>query len=1760
MNRESSAASDDGRSKAIDLFRYLRAVTELRLRQTLDIDHWDQVIWFADLAAAPNCLTRLDQDDLDDWVRIERPPAPPGPPTLPPQLRGLVPPEEIDDWRGTPSLAQEQVAAVRPLERGAQRASDRGGYPTDDPNVRDAWATYQDRWLDWAAEREAAEPSHETYRQFFLAYNKAIQLGEQYEVVVAVGLLSWRQPETSIRRHLVTTPASITLDPGSGLISVAPSDIGNQRIGLEDEMVPAGSRPSSDATRGVRAALDAADGPFEESVNSALRQWIQTADDAGVFSTALQPAGRATARPEVRLAPAVILRRRQERSLRQTYDAIIHQIEAGDRVPPAVGSLVENAAESFHREAVDGESTALRFEPSEKPLFPLPANPQQHRILEELAVRRGVVVQGPPGTGKSHTIANLISHCLATGRRVLVTSHTERALRVLKGQLPEEIRDLTVSVLGAGREGAADLQRSANALLGRRSDPSRSIENLRTQIDRLSETLTELQESRERCTREAAALRAAASRSHQLPSGYNGPTGDIAGVLADERDSYGWFPDSVSGPMPLSHEELIELQVLRDQVQLFDANLRSHHFPASEILPTAEQVRSVQQVTADAERLLRGSDGNRETAERLRRSPIDLAHLAELVRTHDDADRAARRRSEPWLDDALRDWDAGRTNRWEDLRRRTTAYLERRFEHPHESAVTSAIRAGDLPTLADQTNQLVEHLEEGGRFSGVLRRQARVVKRNRLAFDCADRLAVPLRDLESARWLRSLVDELREFDELSRHWDQHAGRLDGTVARARATFQDYRDTLDHLAAISDARDRLSEIAGGTLADPVDTAEDVSHLRDALRVAEALTTQDAANSRRRELLDTLRAAGHARSHPKFRQLFEAVEGLQVEQYRTQRDDLLELIEQRQELDRFDALRDSLSAVAPQFAEALTATGPIEIPEAESLERAWRWSWAMTDVQRLRDTSESALTTELNRVDSEIAGHTAALTERRAWYNTLSGLTDDEATELKAYQQAIRRLGRGLGRRAATHRREAQRHLANCQTAIRAWIMPTYRVAETLAPKPESFDLVIIDEASQSGVDALFLFWLGKQVVVVGDDNQISPANIGIRADDVVALQQQHLGSLELRDLLGHENSLFDQAKVRYSGEVWLTEHFRCMPEIIEFSNRLLYKPQHRPLEPLRQFGNDRLLPLKRCFIPHGEREGTAGRAVNRAEAHALIDRLIACNNDPRYDGLTFGVIGLLGGQADYIEARLLEKLPSDVWRDRRLRCGDAYDFQGDERDVVFLSMVASLEPNRSRIPKLGNRSDEQRFNVAASRARDQMWLFHSMTAEQLNPECVRFMLLNHFLQPPELDVIPFDEPVERGIRHPAFDSLFEQRVFLDIRDRGYVVRPQFEAYGRRIDIVVAGSDSKLAVECDGAEWHGPEEYAADLARQRDLERAGWTFFRVRDTDYYLDRDGALEPLWDLLRNHRIYPRGEGREPAEDSALRTQGRQAPPPEASPAGPIDPRSERETNPAQSPKPSTGESTGLGNTSRDEAADVCEPDQESVARQPLDSAPRGTQPAPPDTDVIEDSEHDATLWSWIDEEERPPPIAVDPGAGQADTDTGPKPYTSWQGRPVLPLVQLSRARLVELLVEIIEVEGPVVAERVYKLANKAAGSSRLGKNIQTCLNHAITSAMRQGQVIRSDPLDDGGLRFTTLRRPHQPVVVVRTRGPRELLRHIPPEELRSVLANAARRTGSTEERYRSALAQYEFKRLTEQTWAFLHRCEQIPDSLPGE
>ncbi len=173
-------------------------------------------------------------------------------------------------------------------------------------------------------------------------------------------------------------------------------------------------------------------------------------------------------------------------------------------------------------------------------------------------------------------------------------------------------------------------------------------------------------------------------------------------------------------------------------------------------------------------------------------------------------------------------------------------------------------------------------------------------------------------------------------------------------------------------------------------------------------------------------------------------------------------------------------------------------------------------------------------------------------------------------------------------------------------------------------------------------------------------------------------------------------------------------------------------------------------------------------------------------------------------------------------------------------------------------------------MAVSRARDQMWLFHTATINDLSPSCLRYRLLQ-YCQNPQVQPITIEgldieklrataQTTDRDRVKPPFpfDSWFEIDVFLKIAERGYRVIPQFEIAGYRIDLVIEGMEGRLAVECDGDTWHGVERFQEDMARQRMLERSGWTFWRVRGGTFYRDPDAALEKLWSTLDQLRIYP--------------------------------------------------------------------------------------------------------------------------------------------------------------------------------------------------------------------------------------------------------------------------------------------------------------
>jgi very-short-patch-repair endonuclease len=567
--------------------------------------------------------------------------------------------------------------------------------------------------------------------------------------------------------------------------------------------------------------------------------------------------------------------------------------------------------------------------------------------------------------------------------------------------------------------------------------------------------------------------------------------------------------------------------------------------------------------------------------------------------------------------------------------------------------------------------------------------------------------------------------------------------------------------------------------------------------------------------------------------------------------------------RPDATRYAALHARLATVAPQWAAAIDSAGSLnsgdrvgaaDFDGAAAL-RAWQWRQAQTWFDEVvGDVDGADLGRRLERARDQIRRLTADLVVSSAWLEVALVLDDRRKAALADWTAALRKIGKGTGKSAAHWQTAAQRAMSEAVTAVPVWIMSIDRALEQFQPHaagrggaqsaleghPPIFDVVIVDEASQADLFALPVLTLARRAVVVGDDQQIGPQLVGVPTDRVNALIATHLhpAGVPSAEHFDTESSLYDHAVRRSPQRILLTEHFRSVPEIIGFSSGVYYDGKIQPLRAARS-GLDRSLAAE--HVPDGKRVTLPEYGeVNVAEAEALVARVAAIVADPSYAGRTLGVISLLSGsgQAAYLQHRLREEIGPDELERRELRVGDPYTFQGDERDVVLASMVVSSADGA--IGAFTKRDFHRRINVAASRARDQMWLFHSVTLGDLHPDDARAALLAYAQRPPAPPDVG-GEPVTE----------FQRAVHRRLTSAGLRAVPQFRIGTFKVDFMIAAPDGRrLAVECDGDSYHGAEAFAHDLRRQAILERVGnCVFIRLRASVFNRDPEAAMRPVWE-----------------------------------------------------------------------------------------------------------------------------------------------------------------------------------------------------------------------------------------------------------------------------------------------------------------------
>lgn len=1572
----------------------------------------------------------------------------------------------------------------------------------------------QNEWEPWSAAHALASRVKSLHRELFEQRERLMLDRESVELVWGFGRARWIKDSYTVDHPLVTVPAEVMLDQQTQRISVSPAGQAEVEIrflaGLDVH-----DRQSLNSER--QAATELELDPWNaEEMPALLRRLTRSIDDNG---TVVAEAGSPGPSLVVDESWTLYMRRRVPDSqgfLEQMRSIYL----AGGTIPAPLTDIVAPPAETH---SGNHGHSGLAAQSADPLLLPLPTNEEQKRILKLAQTHPGVTVQGPPGTGKSHTIANLISHYVAYGQRVLVVSEKEQALKVLADKVPAGIRDLTVSVLGADQDSRKSLEKSVTTIQSRvgtldKVAADETIRRLQTDLAAanrgIAETTTDMLRARQSEVEEA---------SGSWLAGENPTPQTAAAWVRENAEQLGYISDALdlTVRVPVSAAEFTEYVNLLRTVGPDDAAQALHSLPNVQDLPSGPELGELFDAAAHGDATA-GSVRHAFTGwETFIHS--DWQHIHDVRSTLlDYAAKLAAIESSPY---------SGLIPRLEDrlLTQELTEYFTT-LAQMREQAIgyrralmTSAVEISE-PVSPEFLNQVTE-AQQKWQAAGKLGLFDRQHKKTMAAFTVGGRppqnaeeagLCVTAVSLELVRhriaWLFGNQSPLagrmmfssRPEDEVAEEIRQLEELLNLPQLRG--------STAEQLRSIGLRPEGLSTAAGARgLAKAVD---DATHHFRAEEARASLTA-----------LETVLKSGTARTvaSPLWLKLRDALLAQDRERWAVLRDDAIRLTALLEPARRLKTLREALVAAAPKWAE-LIEQDPTTAPDPDTITAAWQWRqlecWVTGKTTLASPAELQSRIDDLGRQRRRIV---AELVEVLAWRRLADNLGPRQHQALQGYLKAVTRYGKTGGKYAQRWIREMREALDDSKDAVPVWIMTTARALTSFRPAAAPpFDVLIIDEASQIGFDALPLLSLAKKAIVVGDDKQTSPENVGLDRQKVFDIMDNHLmGVHKYRTLFDPDNSLYDLATQKFATPVMLSEHFRCLPEIIAFSNAQAYNGNIIPLRD--QAPRPGWVPLGVLRVKDGYREGE----INEPEALQVVNLIAEMCQDEQYEGMTFGVVTLLGtSQAKLIWDLLYDRLGPELVEERKIRCGEAANFQGDERDVIIVSTVVAVDPNHStRFFPMTSVKDLRKINVAASRARNQMWVVTSVDPDMLPSGDYRAALIRHCAG------FQAETPNQDRLL-AACESEFERRVVTDLLNRGYRSLEVQKVVGRyRLDLVVSGPERRLAIECDGDRWHGPDAWYRDRSRQEVLERAGWTFERIRGSAYFRDPHSAMQPVWEHLEELGIEPGDAWTEGTSRSLVREVTVADLPGQEAPA-PLGGEQETVSVPVSLVKDSTPE----------------EPEAAPPVQVP---APTVFIPAP--SQLIDD--HEDQPDEEVEEDFEDDPDFDDEETILFGRDTAPStqyltlaPYRQWPLSPKPPVTEANIAYVQQGLVEILRHEGPMIARQAYLRYQQAAGGSRVGKALQRIFNRAAGRAIKTGQIAR---IDDGVIGFVgaTLYVPGQNAVELRQLGPRSIF-DVPPSEIASMFDRLQAAGVAEDDLNRELLNAVGLRRLTKVTENHLNSC----------
>ena len=456
-------------------------------------------------------------------------------------------------------------------------------------------------------------------------------------------------------------------------------------------------------------------------------------------------------------------------------------------------------------------------------------------------------------------------------------------------------------------------------------------------------------------------------------------------------------------------------------------------------------------------------------------------------------------------------------------------------------------------------------------------------------------------------------------------------------------------------------------------------------------------------------------------------------------------------------------------------------------------------------------------------------------------------DADREEMANLKSALRSLNHPLSDDES--RRSVQTHLKQLMPSLikhyPLWSVTNLAIGSRIPLMPGLFDLAIIDEASQCDIaSAIPIMFRAKRVGVVGDPHQLSHTTKLSRPRDILIRKRHGLVDLSQQRFSYVDTSLYDLfAQTNYISPVFLRDTYRSIDIIADYSNNNFYEGKLRVAT-----------AVDKLRVPHGTKAGIHWTDITSeiksggpsgcfapAEIKEIVDIVTNILVNNQFEG-TLGIVTPFRQQANRINDMIYQEIPVEKLRSAQVIVDTAHGFQGDERDVIILSLCAG--PDMPAGSRGFIRETANLMNVAVSRARavlhivgNKIWAAKSgipHIASLANPSKRTNYCGN----------------TTQSKWHPH-ESPWEKILFEALRDKGIDTIPQYPVLGRRLDLAIVQKDGvKIDIEVDGDQYHrnpdGTRKHD-DVWRDIQLQGAGWKVIRFWVYQLREDMDSCINKI-------------------------------------------------------------------------------------------------------------------------------------------------------------------------------------------------------------------------------------------------------------------------------------------------------------------------